>query len=156
MDGSEPEELRAEGSAASERHDRCGVGAGEAVGGCTAARPGAAARQVDLREVPNAVFYTLETGCQWRALPRDLPPRSTVHGYFIRWQCDRTLSKLHHELYVHAREQTGKEASPTTAIVDSQSIRSAERGAERRIRLAGMPARRSRDASAMRSSIRSG
>jgi transposase len=113
-------------------------------------------RQVDLREVLNAVFYILETGCQWRALPRDLPPRSTVHGYFIRWQCDRTLSKLHHELYVQAREQAGKEASPTTAIVDSQSIRSAERGAERRIRLAGMPARRSRDASAMRSSMRSG
>jgi transposase len=44
-------------------------------------------RQVDLREVLNAVFYILETGCQWRALPRDLPPRSTVHDYFIRWQC---------------------------------------------------------------------
>ena len=82
-------------------------------------------RQVDLREVLNAVFYILETGCQWRALPRDLPPRSTVHDYFIRWQCDRTLAKLHHELYVQAREQAGKEASPTTAIVDSQSVKSA-------------------------------
>src|SRR5512134_1326375 len=85
-------------------------------------------RQVDLREVLNAIFYILETGCQWRALPRDLPPRSTVHDYFIRSQCDRTLVKLHHELYVQAREQAGKEASPTTAVVDSQSVKSAERG----------------------------
>jgi len=113
-------------------------------------------RVVDLREVLNAVFYLLETGCQWRALPRDLPPRSTVHDYFIRWQCDRTLPKLHHKLYVQAREQVGKEASPTTAIVDSQSVKSAERGAKPRIRSVTMPARRSRGASATRSSIPSG
>jgi transposase len=112
-------------------------------------------RVVDLREVLNAIFYILETGCQWRALPRDLPPRSTVHDYFIRWQCDRTLMKLHHELYVQVREQAGKEASPTTAIVDSQSVKSAERGAKPRIRSVTMPARRSRGASAMRSWIRS-
>jgi transposase len=112
-------------------------------------------RVVDLREVLNAIFYILATGCQWRALPRDLPPRSTVHDYFIRWQCDRTLMKLHHELYVQAREQAGKEASPTTAIVDSQSVKSAERGVKLRIRSVTMPARRSRGASATRSSIRS-
>ena len=110
-------------------------------------------RRVDLREVLNAVFYVLATGCQWRALPRDLPPRSTVHGYFIRWQCDRTLTRLHHALYVQAREQAGKEASPTTAIIDSQSVKSAERGAKSLIRSATTPARRSRGASAMRSSI---
>jgi transposase len=113
-------------------------------------------RRVDLREVLNAVFYILETGCQWRALPRDLPPRSTVHDYFIRWQCDRTLARLHHELYVQAREQAGKEASPTLAIIDSQSVKSTERGAKRRIRSATMPARRSRGASVMPSSIASG
>lgn len=113
-------------------------------------------RRVDLREVLNAVFYILETGCQWRALPRDLPPRSTVHDYFIRWQCDRTLIKLHHELYVQAREQAGKEASPTTAVIDSQSVKSAERGGKARIPWATTPARRSRGASAMPSSIRSG
>ena len=105
-------------------------------------------RWVDLREVLSAVFYILATGCQWRALPR-----STVHDYFIRWQCDRTLLKLHHELYVQAREQAGKEASPTAAIIDSQSVKSAERGAKPPIRSATMPARRSRGASAMRSSI---
>ena len=53
-------------------------------------------RQVDLREVLNAVFYVLGTGCQWRALPKDLPPRSTVHDDFVRWQCDGTLGRLHH------------------------------------------------------------
>src|SRR5215207_8496716 len=85
-------------------------------------------RRVDLREVLNAVFYILGTGCQWRALPKDLPPRSTVHDYFVRWQCDGTLGRLHHALYEQARELAGKEASPTTAIVDSQSVKGAERG----------------------------
>src|ERR671917_1133926 len=50
-------------------------------------------RQVDLREVLNAVFYVLGTGCPWRALPKDLPPRSTVHDDFVRWQCDGTLGR---------------------------------------------------------------
>src|SRR3954449_12604483 len=85
-------------------------------------------RRVDGREVLNAVFYILGTGCQWRALPKDLPPRSTVHDDFVRWQCDGTLGCLHHALYEQAREMVGKEASPTTAIVDSQSVKGAERG----------------------------
>jgi transposase len=84
-------------------------------------------RRVDLREVLNAVFYVLGTGCQWRALPKDLPPRSTVHDDFVRWQCDGTLGRLHHALYEQARELASKEASPTTAIVDSQSVKGAER-----------------------------
>ncbi len=109
-------------------------------------------RRVDLREVLNAVFFVLETGCQWRSLPRDLPPRSTVHDYFVRWRCDRTLSRIHHALYVQARELAGKEASPTTAIVDSQSVKGAERGGPRRTRSATTSARRSRGASATRSS----
>ncbi len=109
-------------------------------------------RRVDLREVLNAVFFVLETGCQWRSLPRDLPPRSTVHDYFVRWQCDRTLARIHHALYVQARELAGKEASPTIAIVDSQSVKGAERGGPRRTRSATTPPRRSRGASATRSS----
>ena len=101
-------------------------------------------RRVDLREVVNAVFYVLETGCQWRALPRDLPPRSTVHDYFVRWHCDGTLRRLHHDLYEQARELVGKEASPTLAIVDSQSVKAAERGGSRRIRSVTTRERRSR------------
>src|SRR4029453_9465723 len=88
---------------------------------------GSGQRRVDLREVLNAVFYILGTGCQWRALPKDLPPRSTVHDYFVRWQCDGTLGRLHHALYEQARELACKEASPTTAIVESQSVKGAER-----------------------------
>src|SRR3954463_8957699 len=107
-------------------------------------------RRVVLREVLNAVFYILGTGCQWRALPKDLPPRSTVHDYFVRWQCDGTLGCLHHALYEQAREMVGKEASPTTAIVDSQSVKGAERGDARSIRWAMMRPRRSKGASATR------
>ena len=108
-----------------------------------------------LREVLNAVFYVLGTGCQWRALPKDLPPRSTVHDYFVRWQCDGTLGRLHHALYEQAREMAGKEASPTTAIVDSQSVKGAERGAAGSIRWATMRPRKSTGASATPSLTRS-
>src|SRR5215210_6567461 len=105
-------------------------------------------RRVDLREVLNAVVYILGTGCPWRALPKDLPPRSTGHDDFVRWPCDGTLGRLHHALYEQAREMAGKEASPTTAIVDSQSVKGAERGAAGLIRWALMPPRRSKGASA--------
>ena len=119
------------------------------------AQRGSGRRRVDVREVLNAVFYVLGTGCQWRALPKDLPPRSTVHDYFVRWQCDGTLGRLHHALYEQAREMAGKEASPTTAIVDSQSVKGAERGAAGSIRWATMRPRRSKGASATPSLTRS-
>ena len=116
---------------------------------------GSGQRRVDLREVLNAVFYILGTGCQWRALPKDLPPRSPVHDDFVRWQCDGTLSRLHPALSEQARERAGKEASPTTAIVDSQSVKGAERGGARSIRWATMRPRRSKGASATPLWIRS-
>ena len=104
-------------------------------------------RRVDLREVLNAVFSVLGTGCQWRALPKDLPPRSTVHDDFVRWHCDGTLGRLHHALDVQARERAGKEASPTTAIGDSQSVKGAERGDAGSIRWAMTRPRRAKGAS---------
>src|SRR4051812_31222960 len=67
-------------------------------------------------------------GCQWRAVPEGLPPRSTVHDYLTRWTWDGTLGRLHHALFVQARERAGEEASPTAAIIDSQSVKSAEKG----------------------------
>jgi transposase len=70
----------------------------------------------------------LSTGCQWRALPKDLPPKSTVHDYFILWSCDGTLDRIHHALYVACREQAEREASPTAAIIDSPSVKTAEKG----------------------------
>jgi transposase len=85
-------------------------------------------RTVDEREVVNGIMYVLSTGCQWAALPKDLPPKSTVNDYFRRWADDGTLDRIHHSLYVQCREQAGREASPTVAIIDRQSIRSAEKG----------------------------
>ena len=92
------------------------------------AKPGGNRRRVNVREVVNAIMYILTTGCQWRALPKDLPPRSTVHDYLDLWSYDGTLDRIHHALYVRCREQEGREASPTAAIIDSQSVKSAEKG----------------------------
>ncbi len=85
-----------------------------------------------MREVVNGVMYVLSTGCQWRYIPKDLPPRSTVHDYFSRWGYDGTLEKIHYPLYVKCREQDDSEASPTACIVDSQSVKSAEKGGQHR------------------------
>src|SRR5512135_731682 len=78
--------------------------------------------------------YVLENGCKWRSRPKDFPPRSTVHGYLQLWAWDGTLERLHHALYIRTREREDREASPTAAIVDSQSIRSAEKGGRSRTR----------------------
>ncbi|WP_394102963.1 IS5 family transposase [Xanthobacter wiegelii] len=86
-------------------------------------------RSVDIREVLNAIFYVLWTGCQWKALPKDLPPKSTVWEYLDLWEWDGTLARIHHALYVEVREQAGREASPTTALIDSQTAKRAQRGA---------------------------
>lgn len=118
------------------------------------AKRGGNKRTVDEREVLNGLMYVLSTGCQWRAIPKDLPPRSTVNFYFGRWQHDGTLDRLHHALYVRCREQAGREASPTAAIIDSQSVKSAEKGGRGSIGRASMAARRSRARSGMSSSIR--
>src|SRR5205814_10107629 len=100
-------------------------------------------RTVDVRAVVNGVMYILRTGWQWAALPKDLPPRSTVNDYFRRWHYDGTLDRIHHALYVQCREQAGREASPSTAIIDSQSVKSAEKGGARSIRRGMMRGRRS-------------
>ena len=92
------------------------------------AKRGGNKRTVDVREVVNGLMYVLSTGCQWRAIPKDLPPRSTVHDYFDLWAWDGTLDRIHHALYVQCREQAGREPSPTAAIIDSQSVKSAEKG----------------------------
>jgi transposase len=92
------------------------------------AKHGGAHRSVDVRKVVNGLMYILSTSCQWRAIPKDLPPRSTLHDYLDRWNCDGTLERIHYALYVQCREQAGREASPTVAIIDSQSVKSAEKG----------------------------
>ena len=102
-----------------------------------------------MRDVMNAVRYVLRTGCQWRQLPKDFPPRSTVYNYFWEWTRYGVLDSIHHMLLVKVREVEGREASPTAAIIDSQSVKSAEKGGPALIRMAMMRARRSRARSAM-------
>jgi len=108
------------------------------------AKCGGRRREVVVRDVLNGVMYILSTACQWRALPKDLPPRSTVHRYFQRWDCDGTLMKIHDTLYVACREQAEREVTPTACVIDSQSVKSAEKGAPRSTRRATTRARRSR------------
>ena len=117
------------------------------------AKRGGNRRTVDVREVVNGVMYILSTGCQWASLPKDLPPRSTTNDYFCRWDYDGTLRRIHHALYLQCREQAGREGSPTAAIIDSQSVKSAEKGGSR-TRLATMPGRKSRARSAIYLSTR--
>jgi transposase len=119
------------------------------------AKRGGRRREVNVREVLNAIFYVLSTGCQWQALPKDLPPKSTAHSYFMLWDWDGTLERIHHALYVETREREGREASPTAAIIDSQSAKGAQKGAPRLTRKGMMRARRSSGASAISLSTRS-
>jgi transposase len=119
------------------------------------AKRGGRRREVNVREVLNAIFYVLSTGCQWQALPKDLPPKSTAHSYFMLWDWDGTLERIHHALYVATREREGREASPTAAIIDSQSAKAAQKGAPRLTRRALMRPRRSRAANAISWSTRS-
>lgn len=113
------------------------------------AKRGGNKRTVIEREVVNGLMYVLSTGCQWASLPKDLPPRSTVNHYFCRWNYDGTLDRIHHALYIQCREMAGRESSPTAAIIDSQSVKSAEKGGSRLTRLALMRAKRSKERNAI-------
>ena len=118
------------------------------------AKHGGRSREVVVRDVVNGVMYVLSTGCQWRYIPKDLPPKSTVHDYLTRWNYDGTIKKIHHTLYVQCREAMGREASPTACVIDSQSVKSAEKGGPALIRAAMMRARRSKARSGTSWSIR--
>ena len=88
-------------------------------------------RKTDLREVFNAIQYVLATGCQWRALPRDFPPYSTVSNYFYSWQASGVFDRMMDALRELARAAAGREAEPTAAIIDSQSVKTTESGGPR-------------------------
>ena len=119
-------------------------------------KTGGGKRTVIMREVVNGLMYILSTGCQWRAIPKDLPPRSSVYDYFDLWTYDGTLERIHYALYEQCREREQREASPTTAIIDSQSVKSAEKGGRASIRTATMRARSDNEDVALRSRARSG
>ena len=88
-------------------------------------------RPIDRRQIINAILYVVRTGCQWRMLPKNFPNWSTVYGIFWRWRNDGTWQRIHDRLREKIRKAAGKKATPTVAIVDSQSIRTAEGGEER-------------------------
>jgi putative transposase len=93
-----------------------------------AAKTGGGKRKTDMREVTNGIMYVLSTGCQWRALPKDLPPRSTTHEYFTWWSRAGVLDRIHDVLYAACRQKVQRAAVPSAAVIDSQSVKSAEKG----------------------------
>src|SRR5882762_9331767 len=92
-------------------------------------KTGGGKRRVIMREVVNGLMYVLSTGCQWRAIPKDLPPKSSVHDYFDLWTYDGTLERIHQALYQQCREQAQRKASPTPAIVHPADIQDRDGGA---------------------------
>jgi transposase len=108
------------------------------------AKRGGRKRSVDLRQVTNGIMYVLSTGCQWDYIPKDLPPKSTVFGYLDLWEYEGVIDRMHHALYVQCREMMDREASPTAAVIDSQSVKSAEKGGPPSTRTASTRGKRSR------------
>ena len=96
-----------------------------------AALPGGRPRTTDVRAVVNAIFYLLRSGCQWRLLPREYPPRSTVYHYFRAWRSRGVWTELQWELHRRSRLAAGRAACPTVAIMDGQSVKTTERGGPR-------------------------
>jgi putative transposase len=94
------------------------------------ASPGGRPRKTDMRAAMNAILDLLRTGCPWRYLPRDsIPPSSTVYNIFRKFQRDGVWDAIWAELYMALRERMSREASPSAAVLDSQSVKSAEKGA---------------------------
>ncbi len=113
------------------------------------ARRGGRPRRVDMREVCNAIFYVLSTGCQWQALPRDFPPKSTVFDYFGRWTAGRTLWRLHDALFEAERGRLERNPKPRLGIIDAQAVAGAPKGGLRSTDPASMRPSRSAAASAI-------
>src|SRR5271157_4563647 len=88
-------------------------------------------RETELRAVLDAILYIVRTGCQWRMLPKDFPPFTTVQGYFYDWRDDGLFEKINFALLLQAREAAGRESSPSAGVIDSQSAKTTESGGPR-------------------------
>jgi len=92
------------------------------------AKPGGRHRKVELREIVDGIFYVSRSGCAWRMLPHDFPPWSTVYHYYRHWRLDGTWERIHDTLREQVRQSEGKEVQPSAGVIDSQSVKTTEKG----------------------------